>query len=904
MFNQLKEDLKYEMVGLAVLAVAVFGIVSLFTVGANPLVMPSAGAGAVGQFFYDSLSITAGQGKIFFPLFLAYVGIKIMTQRSHFAVGRKLAGFTGAYMILLTFLHLLLPVGGSDWQAGMEGKGGGVLGASVAILLKTLFGTIGTYIILVALILGAILFAFEVSLVQLVGTFFAALAGWFGRARGGLGKFLFTVVEEEEPVPKKTIEKKTRRKKTEEPPQVNGTEEIPLVIFEHEKNTPEWLKQIEKPLDAVTTAPAEVPGAASATKATKSSKATKGDNAPPPMDDTAPLIITHYDEAETPEEPAMEDTLVEGKGQGESGSSGFADGAGEHPSASELSTGDLAQGLDGNAAGAPARAIGGAGENGASEGDDRGDLGPSGAHGPTGESGPSSATVGAGRAGSGGTTAAGAAATEGGSGPSGYAGMEYSLPPLSLLNRSLRVKSPRLDHDITENVRILEETLNNFGVRVKVTQVNRGPAITRYEVQPAPGVKVSKITNLADDIALSLAAGAVRIEAPIPGKAAVGIEVPNKEVTAVTFREVLEANEFQQSTSKLTIALGKDIAGAPVVSELSRMPHLLIAGATGAGKSVCMNTLISSILFKAKPNEVKFLMIDPKMVELTQYNGIPHMIAPVVTDAKKAATALKWIVNEMENRYELFAASGVKDITRFNQFKALDNPDGPQPALPYVVVLIDELADLMMVAAVDVEDAICRLAQMARAAGIHLVIATQRPSVDVITGIIKANVPSRIAFAVSSQIDSRTILDQAGAEKLLGRGDMLFSPVGSNKPLRVQGCYVSDKEVESVVEFLKTQGLPEYQEGVIKAQEQAETPEEEDDELFVDAVRVLLDSGQASISMLQRRLRVGYARAARLIDIMEQRGIVGGYEGSKPREILISKVQFEAKYGSAKNTGS
>ncbi|ABZ84870.1 ftsk/spoiiie family protein [Heliomicrobium modesticaldum Ice1] len=863
MFHQLKEDLKYEMAGLGVLAVAVFAIVSLFTVGANPLVLPSAGAGAVGQFFYNSLSIAAGQGKILFPIFLAYIGVKLMTQRAQFAIGRKLAGFTASYMILLTFLHLMLPIGGSDWQAGMEGKGGGVLGASVAILLKTLFGTIGTYVVLIALILAAVLFAFEVSLVQLVGLLFAGLVGWYGRARGALGKFLFTVVEEEELVPKKAVEKKGRRKKTEGPSPAKGSQDIPLVIFDHEKDRPEWLKQIEKPIDKAATESAVPNGSAIIRPATPENPELENRGAL--LDDRAPLIIQHFDDDEPPKEPSIDDTLVEAKRHRETTMPGLAETAAGDLADRELSAGVSWTGSEGNAT-----------ENVTAEllDENRESGVPGGTKAKAGTSAASSGLP------------------------------EYTLPPLSLLHRSLRVKSPRLDHDITENVRILEETLNNFGVRVKVTQVNRGPAITRYEVQPAPGVKVSKITNLADDIALSLAAGAVRIEAPIPGKAAVGIEVPNKEVTAVTFREVLETNEFQQAASKLTIALGKDIAGAPVVTELNRMPHLLIAGATGAGKSVCMNALISSILFKAKPNEVKFLMIDPKMVELTQYNGIPHMIAPVVTDAKKAATALKWIVNEMENRYELFAASGVKDITRYNQFKAIDNPDGPQPALPYVVVLIDELADLMMVAAVDVEDAICRLAQMARAAGIHLVIATQRPSVDVITGIIKANVPSRIAFAVSSQIDSRTILDQAGAEKLLGRGDMLFSPVGSNKPLRVQGCYVSDKEVETVVEFLKTQGLPEYQEGVIKAQEQAEAPEEDDDELFVDAVRVLLDSGQASISMLQRRLRVGYARAARLIDIMEQRGIVGGYEGSKPREILISKVQFEAKYGSAKNTGS
>jgi DNA segregation ATPase FtsK/SpoIIIE, S-DNA-T family len=474
---------------------------------------------------------------------------------------------------------------------------------------------------------------------------------------------------------------------------------------------------------------------------------------------------------------------------------------------------------------------------------------------------------------------------------------DYSLPPMSLLQQSMRLKNTRLNKDITDNVKTLEDTLESFGVRVKVTQVTRGPAITRYEAQPAPGVKVSKIVNLADDIALSLAAQDVRIEAPIPGKAAVGIEVPNKDVATVHFREVLEAPEFMDAGAKLSVALGKDIAGASIVADLSKMPHLLIAGATGSGKSVCMNTLITSILFKAKPNEVKFLMVDPKMVELTNYNGIPHLISPVVTDPKKAASALKWVVTEMETRYELFATAGVRDIVRYNFLKSQENPTGPSPALPYVVVLIDELADLMMVAPGDVEDAICRLAQMARAAGIHLVVATQRPSVDVITGIIKANIPSRIAFAVSSQIDSRTILDMNGAEKLLGRGDMLFYPMGASKPVRVQGCFVSDKEVEAVVKFLQAQGKPEYQEVQFSAEVSSSQPQEEEDELFYDAAKLFIENGMASVSLLQRRLRVGYTRAARLVDLLEEKGVVGPYEGSKPREVLLSISQFEQKCG-------
>lgn len=471
----------------------------------------------------------------------------------------------------------------------------------------------------------------------------------------------------------------------------------------------------------------------------------------------------------------------------------------------------------------------------------------------------------------------------------------FQLPQVTLLNKALKLKNPRLNKDLADNVRILEETLGSFGVKIKVTQVTQGPAITRYEAQPAPGVKVSKITNLADDIALSLASADVRIEAPIPGKSVVGIEVPNKNIAMVHFREVLESQEYQSATSKLTVCLGKDITGTPVIADLTKMPHLLIAGATGSGKSVCINTLIHSILFKARPDEVKFLLVDPKRVELSNYNGVPHLIAPVVTDPKKAAGALKWIVTEMETRYELFAAAGVRDIVRYNFLRTQDKKE-EHPPLPYVVVIIDELADLMMVAPGDVEDAICRLAQMARAAGIHLIVATQRPSVDVITGIIKANIPSRIAFGVSSQTDSRTILDMNGAEKLLGRGDMLYYPMGASKPLRVQGCYLGDKEVENVVTFLQNQAKPEYQE-IPNIELGNAKSEDMEDELFYQAAQLFIEGGNASVSLLQRRLRIGYTRAARLMDSIEEKGVVGGYEGSKPREVLMTRGQFELKFG-------
>lgn len=472
-------------------------------------------------------------------------------------------------------------------------------------------------------------------------------------------------------------------------------------------------------------------------------------------------------------------------------------------------------------------------------------------------------------------------------------GEDFKLPPLELLHIPARVKSQRLNKDITDNVRILEETLDNFGVKARVTQVSRGPSITRYEIQPPPGIKVSRIVNLADDIALSLAAPQVRIEAPIPGKAAVGIEVPNEEIAVVTMREVLETPLFQESSSGLTVALGKDIAGNAIVADLAKMPHLLIAGATGSGKSVCMNAIIGSILFKSKPDMVKMLMIDPKVVELSNFNGIPHLISPVVTDAKKAASALRWAVHEMEKRYEMFAALGVKDIIRYNQVKRSAEE---YPQLPFIVIFIDELADLMMVAPADVEDAICRLAQMARAAGIHLVVATQRPSVDVITGVIKANIPSRIAFAVSSQTDSRTILDMGGAERLLGRGDMLFYPTGMAKPIRVQGAFVSDQEIEALTGYLKEQKSPQYI-TPWSEQEQQVAEMNEEDELLPDAARLFIESGQASISLLQRRFRIGYTRAARIIDQLEQKGIVGGYEGSKPRVIRMTWEEYEKVFG-------
>jgi len=473
---------------------------------------------------------------------------------------------------------------------------------------------------------------------------------------------------------------------------------------------------------------------------------------------------------------------------------------------------------------------------------------------------------------------------------------EYIFPKIDFLNHNGTTKLNNEDKkELIDSASKLEEILGSFGVDAKVVQVTKGPSVTRYELQPSPGVKVSKIVNLADDIALGLASSGVRIEAPIPGKAAVGIEVPNKKQTPVFLREVLDSNEFKTSTNKLAFALGKDIAGACVIGDLSKMPHTLIAGATGSGKSVCINSLIISILYKYSPDEVKLLMIDPKVVELNVYNGIPHLLIPVVTDPKKAAAALNWAVNEMTKRYNLFAEKGVRNIDSYN---ALFSKGLIEKKLPYIVIIVDELADLMMVCPNDVEDYIGRLAQMARAAGMHLVIATQRPSVDVITGVIKANIPSRISFSVSSQVDSRTILDTGGAEKLLGKGDMLYSPVGESKPLRVQGCFISEDEIENVVNFIKNDEKEIiYEESIIEHinnETEGKNIEsgEEIDELLSEAVNLVVDFEQASISFIQRRLRVGFNRASRIMDELEERGIISAKDGSRPRQVLVTKDQL------------
>ncbi|MFA5142740.1 MAG: DNA translocase FtsK [Candidatus Omnitrophota bacterium] len=469
----------------------------------------------------------------------------------------------------------------------------------------------------------------------------------------------------------------------------------------------------------------------------------------------------------------------------------------------------------------------------------------------------------------------------------------FNLPGIDLLDTPPPIETRRIKDDLEGNARILEETLMDFDIEAKVVEINKGPVITRYEMEPAPGVKIHRITSLSDNIALAMKAQSVRIVAPVPGKGTIGFEVPNSSSSLVYLKDVLDSKEHRESKSKLKLALGKDIAGASVIADLATMPHLLIAGATGSGKTVCVNTIITTLLYNLTPEEVKFIMIDPKRVELAVFNDLPHLLSPVVTDAKKVASTLDWVVSEMDSRYELFAKSGVRNIDLYNEKFGKE----PNSKLPYIVIIIDELADLMMVAQADVEGAITRLAQLSRAVGIHIIIATQRPSVDVITGVIKANFPARISFKVASKVDSRTVLDINGADKLLGRGDMLFVEPGASKPVRAQCSLISDKEIERITGFIKAQRGPEYVSGILDVQKKTSFKKFEKDEVYEEAVKLILESRQASVSVLQRRLGLGYTRAARLIDMMEDEGLVGPYQGSKPRDILVSVEEYQTKNG-------
>ncbi|MDK2820543.1 MAG: segregation ATPase FtsK/SpoIIIE, family [Clostridia bacterium] len=770
------EKIKNEIIGIVLVALSVLCWAGLYVLDVG-YISSTDSIGTVGQLLVRCLSALTGEGKYLFPFLLTAWGIRLINGNKEKVNNLKyrMVGCILLFITLLSTLHqsfLKVDNYKEVFKLGLEGQGGGLIGALGALILKAIFGELGTWIVLFTLTVIAILLITGISLTSFIGRFRQIISSSFTFLKKWLSDFLFMEIEEDVEKNKKKNKKRGKRKLRKQ----NDEEQV--VSFEDSEQT-------------------EI--------ATMSEQS-----------ESLVSVINKEEEFKQVQVYPENVTPMNSEDEKES----------EEQSKDSPQT-------------------------------------------------EASITI---------------------KGRNNSTQENYILPPISLLNRSVRVKNPRLEKDITDRIKILEDTLENFGVKVKVTQVSCGPAITRYEVQPAPGVKVSRIVSLADDVALSLAASQVRIEAPIPGKAAVGIEVPNKEIAVVYLREVIESPSFTESSSRLTVGLGKDIAGNTVIADLAKMPHLLIAGSTGSGKSVCLNSLICSLLFKATPQELKLLMIDPKKVELTQYNGIPHLLAPVVSQPKKAATALQWMVNEMEKRYELFAGAGVKDITRYNQLKQKENEG--EETLPLIVVLIDELADLMMVAPADVEDAICRLAQMARAAGIHLVVATQRPSVDVITGLIKANISSRIAFAVSSQIDSRTILDMGGAEKLLGRGDMLFLPIGANKPIRVQGVYVSDREVEDLVTYVKQQARPEYNPNFLKTEESSDNNMDADDELFPTALKVVLETGQASISMLQRRLRIGYTRAARLMDMMEARGFVGGHEGTKARTILTNWDEYNELFGS------
>jgi len=798
----------------------------------------SDGVGGSGEFVKRALHAVFGEGAFLVPGLVGLAGLLYILRQGHLLRGTRGLGWSMAVALALGWVHRAEPcVTGAEFYNVEFGLGGGLVGAAVTWVLRQAFGPVGRDVALGALSLVAFLLATDLSLVGLFTFVGTAVAG-LTRWTARTGTRLVGSVQRE----------RVRRR---------------LMVEDRRR---------------VRAAPGRAEGA-----------------------------------------PGPNTALGPGGGRGWSPAGRPAVGRGPASEAVGPVTGRLP---GGRTVEALPPVLSPAGTR------------PDGRAGTSGAAGLSPVTGRPTQEGAAGTLSAGSVAGTAASGPGRGAGevrrtyeqmsltedLLYELPSLTLLDPVSPGKGRRARQDLEEKSRLLEETLASFGVTGKVIEARRGPVVTRFEFQPAPGVKVARITALADDIALHMAAQGVRIEAPIPGKHAVGIEVPNLEVSTVSLREVLEDPEVKAHTGKLVFALGKEISGRSVTGDLGRLLHILIAGATGSGKSVCLNCILASLLFRAKPNELKLLLIDPKVVELSVYDGIPHLVAPVVTDPKKAAGCLRWAVKQMEDRYELFAAAGVRDIARYNalvtQWKGEGEgadlargsggpsrlPKVPRPEpLPYIVVVIDELADLMMVAPVDVEDAIWRLAQMARAAGIHLIVATQRPSVDVITGTIKANIPTRIAFAVASQVDSRTIIDAPGAEKLLGHGDMLYLPVGSTKPIRVQGAFVSDREIEALVGYVRSQGKPRYVPDILSVEESGDDKEDDvGDDLFEDAVRVVLETGQASISMIQRKLRVGYTRAGRLIDMMEERGIVGPFEGSKAREILMTWEQYRRSRDAAR----
>ncbi|MCL1791008.1 MAG: FtsK/SpoIIIE domain-containing protein [Peptococcaceae bacterium] len=893
-----------EIIGVVLIGMACLGFVLMFTEG----------GGALGTEVMKYLRLISGDAIVLVLVGVAFCGFLIMSKTA-MPLRSRIVGIVTCWFVMAAFLHLGLGLGvDAAMDAAKEGRGGGLIGGGLMWLLVSGIGRNGSYVVLSVLGVVGLLLIFNRSLIQLFGRAGSGVARGVSKIGNQLSDFGSEVFGDSQPLQEGA---ETGRFSDD---RIGG-------------------KSRNKGAGVGSSEGATRRGAASGKAVGKSSNRDSGKDSSR-VKDTAtesaaskskPWPYQYFAGEYGPEfDEADEVVVVNFDGYGASNSEDKDDKTAVFgQDGADLAAETILQ------AGVAGRASdGGKGLAGAEK--DQGLSSPDHGDDPS-RSGDSS----------GGRDSSHLKDTRQlvQSTPisrQSVRGKVYKLPGLNLLHKPVRENKAGINKVLTENVKLLEETLANFGVTVKVVRVTQGPAITRFELQPAPGIKVSRITSLSDDIALALAASNVRIEAPIPGKSVVGIEVPNPEISPVHFREVIESSEYRNMPSKMTVALGKDISGNTIVGDLSKMPHLLIAGATGSGKSVCINSIICSVLFKACPDEVKMLLIDPKMVELINYNGAPHLVAPVVVDPQKAAGALKWMVTEMDSRYELFARAGVRDIVRYN-FLALEQEERDKLAgkegqdetvfvqaavklgadyeldeaeearaedevdqdegkefsagvLPYVVIIIDELADLMMVAPADVEDSICRLAQMARAAGIHLIVATQRPSVDVITGLIKANIPSRIAFAVSSQVDSRTILDMAGAEKLLGRGDMLYSNMSIAKPIRVQGCFLDDGEVKNIVDFWKEQAIPKYleiPEGSFKVAQN----EEPEDEFFYKAVQIIIDSNTASVSYLQRRLKIGYTRAARLMDSLEEKGVVGRSEGAKPREILMTRGVFEQRFG-------
>lgn len=823
--------LKYEIIGICCILAGVFATAGFIGVD----------TGRIGHSVDDILSYIFGLGRIVVSLSLIVLGLKYIVIRKACPVSKSWAVGTWIYILLLGLVHLLVIPEGTEFLPHSLSVGGGIVGAVMALVLRRFLGFFGA----VMAITGACIVTFLVWKNWSISKPVAVVADKAGQEAA---KVSGKAVEGLQDASQSLKQWHERRR----------IFDLQAVVGDDPLGRPACGNSVDTGRPACGN-PDDYPADMERPASTIADARDLGNGVEEVRFDASPI------EEDVPYDWASDDSYEEVPETPEE----MPEDARPYSQIHETVVGDTVPTAHDVQPGPAAPAASLAGETDVL-GHDMGDLKPI-------EVEKSSVAVE--------TSEEGSSAV-----PKAAGEKTYRLPPVSMLKPGPQ-HTIGLSDEVRENARILQETLQSFNIDAKILNASQGPSITRYELEPAAGVKVSKIVHLADDIALKLAATDIRIEAPIPGKAAVGIEVPNKKLTGVNLRDVIDTDTFRKAAGGVPVCLGKDIAGNPIVADLTKMPHLLVAGSTGSGKSVCINTFIASILFKQRPEDVKLILIDPKVVELSNYNGIPHLLTPVVTDPKKAASVLRWAVREMDDRYKRFAITHTRDISRYNELH-------PEDTMPFIVLIIDELADLMMMASDDVEKSIIRLGQKARACGMHLVLATQRPSVDVLTGLIKANVPSRIAFAVSSQVDSRTILDMAGAEKLIGKGDMLFYPLGASKPLRVQGAFISDSEIDEMVEFIKAQGGPNYDEAVQKAQ--SENPEDSvdffEDDLMRQAIDMVLETGQASTSMLQRRFRVGYTRAARMIDMMEAMHIVGPNNGSKPREILMTADEVQQKY--------